>query len=164
MSERWAPIQDFPGYDISDHGEVYSRWSNIRLSLSVNQSGVTKVTLQRENLGPSTRSVALLVAEAFSEGPRSPSDVPIHVDGHQTNNHYENLVWRPRWYAWKYRNQFSHPIPPDYYHPVENRTTRIRYATTMLAGIADGVLWELVYNSSLTGRPVFPTGHIYSII
>jgi hypothetical protein len=163
MSERWAPIPDFPGYDVSDHGEIYSRWKNRRLALSFNQSGVLKVTLIQEGT-TTTRSVALLVAEAFAEGPRMPSDVPIHMDGHQNNNYYENLAWRPRWYAWKYKNQFSHPIPPEYRIPIGNQSTRMRYASTMLAGMAHGVLWELVYNSALSGRPVFPTGHIYELL
>lgn len=163
MSERWAQIPDFPGYDISDHGDVYSRLRNCRLSMSINQSGVTKVNLRQDGT-ITTRSVALLVAEAFSEGPRMPSDVPIHKDGHQVNNYYQNLAWRPRWYAWKYRHQFNSPIPVEFRIPIGNQTTRIRYTSTMLAGMADGILWELVYNSALSGRPVFPTGHIYELL
>jgi hypothetical protein len=86
------------------------------------------------------------------------------MDGHQHNNYYLNLAWRPRWYAWKYRNQFSRPIPHEYRIPIANQTTKVRYPSTMLAGMADGILWESVYNSALSGRGVFPTGDIYTLI
>jgi hypothetical protein len=31
MSERWARIPDFPAYEISDHGDVFSKTTNRRL-------------------------------------------------------------------------------------------------------------------------------------
>jgi hypothetical protein len=160
MDERWVEIPEFPDYLVSDHGSVWSSRRRILMRLSVNQLGIEKVTFNVQN-EVCTRSVAVLVAESFLEAPRSPSEVPIHLDGHQTHNHYLNLAWRPRWFAWRYTHQFNAPIPPEFQIPVWNLYTEIEYPSTMLAGIADGVLWDQVYRSILSGRQVYPTGHIY---
>lgn len=159
--EEWKPIKGFPGYQVSDYGRIYSDKTGTMMSFSMNTTGTLKVNLmrQREII---TRSVPVLVAEAFLGGrPRQENMTPIHVDGDPRNNHADNLAWRPRWFAWKYARQFTEPIPPEYQTPVLNLLTNIRYLSVVAAGLDDAVLWEYVYNSILTGRPVFPTGATY---
>jgi hypothetical protein len=61
------------------------------------------------------RSVPLLVAKAFVPRMHSVAfDTPINLDGNRHNNAAWNLMWRPRWFAVKYNQQFRHP----YSHPI----------------------------------------------
>ena len=61
------------------------------------------------------RSVPLLVAKAFLPELPGPFDTPINLDGDRHNNQVDNLVWRPRWFAIKYNQQFRYP----YENPIE---------------------------------------------
>lgn len=173
MEEEWRDIEGFPTYQVSNRGHVWSKRSELRLSQSQNEGGVAKVNLVRDG-GVFTRSVKVLVAEAFvakfheppnvSQNNGDPENTPINLDGDPTNNCVENLAWRPRWFAWKYARQFHEDIPVEYHVKVINETTGGIYDSVMEAGIADGVLWEYIYQSILSGRPVYPTGSIYDFL
>lgn len=163
MDERWEPISEYPGYYVSDWGYIYSDRTEQQLSMSQTLSGIVKVNLMRDG-HIHTRSVKVLVAYAFVPLTRFQGFTPINIDGNQTNNHYLNLAWRPRWFAWKYTRQFNEETPNEYNVRVINILTGDTYDSIMEAGVADGVLWEYVYRSTLTGRPVFPTGGIYELI
>lgn len=159
--EGWLPIDEFPGYQVSDYGRIYSELTGTMLRPSINSTGSLKVNLMQDGR-TQTRSIRVLVATAFIPNEQISDDTtPINLDGDSWNNHKENLTWRPRWFAWKYMRQFHEPVPPEYNTAVFNILSSIRYATVMHAGIDDGVLWEYIYNSILTGRPVFPTGATY---
>lgn len=163
MSERWVPIEEFEDYDISDHGDVYSRKADRLLSLTRNTGGIVKVNLMR-NGQISTRAVRVLVANAFISPPEESQSDVINLDGDQENNHFENLAWRPHWYAWRYTRQFKFEPPIEYVQPeIINTQTGELYPNAVEAGIADGVLWEYVYNSALSGRSVYPTGAVYQL-
>ena len=186
LSGTWQEIPDFPGFLISNDGRVWSHRSNRELSLSHNSAGLIKVNLVRDGINHS-RLVKILVAEAYVEIPRwahqevfshpeldrdvtvgvaNPRTLtPINKDGDQTNNHWLNLVWRPRWYAWKYTRQFSYDIDrPEYHVPVFNATTEIIYETIIDAGIADGMLWSDIVIAAVEERPRFPEHMLYSFI
>jgi len=106
MSE-WRLIESFPGYSVSDDGQVRNEKTERILSLLVNQCGVVSVSLMRDHI-QYKRSVSILVAEAFLEDKPQPSFVsPINLDGDRSNNTVENLRWRPRWFAVKYFRQFK---------------------------------------------------------
>lgn len=103
----WREIEEFPDYSVSDEGLVKHDRFNRILRLTQNQQHVVKVGLSLGN-EQFTRSVALLVAKAFLPEPVNPNfNTPINLDGDRTNNRVENLMWRPRWFAIKYHQQFT---------------------------------------------------------
>jgi NUMOD4 motif len=114
VEEQWVPIDFFPDYSVSDWGRVRTDKTGRILSLNQNQYGVVNVGLMRDGL-QQHRSVPLLVAKAFLPYVAGPFDTPINLDGDRTNNHVENLVWRPRWFAIRYNQQFRHP----YENPID---------------------------------------------
>lgn len=169
MDEIWKPILNFPGYFVSNTGFIWSEKSDMRLSTSPNTNGIFKINLVKDGQ-IHTRSVKTLVAEVFL--PRhlnlqlgsDEESTPINIDGNQHNNHVDNLAWRPRWFAWKYTHQFNEAPPREYLTKVVNERTGIIYPSVMDAGIAEGLLWEYVYQSMITGRPVYPTGSIFNFL
>jgi hypothetical protein len=72
------------------------------------QFGLLQVGLMRKGQ-QYHRSVPLLVAKAFLPPVAGPFDTPINLDGDRRNNRVENLLWRPRWFAIKYNQQFKYP-------------------------------------------------------
>jgi len=108
MSENWKTIRFFPDYSVSDHGRIRADRSGRLLSLNLNQYGLLQVGLMKGGR-QYHRSVPLLVARAFLPEVRGPFDTPINLDGDRQNNHIDNLVWRPRWFAVKYNQQFRYP-------------------------------------------------------
>lgn len=103
---QWCEIDDFPGYAVSDLGEVRNLKTQRILKTKVNQYGVIGVGLMRDGL-QFHRSVPLLVAQAFLKRSFSAFDTPINLDGDRYNNHISNLMWRPRWFAIEYNRQFK---------------------------------------------------------
>lgn len=108
MNENWKRVESFPGYSVSDHGEVRSDKFGRILALNVTQYGLVQVGLMRDGV-QYHRSVPLLVAKAFLPRESAPFDTPINLDGDRHNNHVINLAWRPRWFAIKYNQQFRQP-------------------------------------------------------
>ena len=117
MKEQWAPILSFPGYSVSDHGRIRTDKSGRILALNENQYGVVQVGMMRDG-EQRHRSVPLLVAKAFIPEPNGPFDTPINLDGDRFNNHVDNLVWRPRWFAVRYNQQFRYPYDRSITTPV----------------------------------------------
>lgn len=107
MNEQWRSIPGF-NYSVSNYGRIRSDRSGRILSLVVNQYGVVCVGMMRDG-EQRHRSVPLLVARAFLEVPFEAFDTPINLDGDRHNNHVDNLVWRPRWFAIRYNQQFRDP-------------------------------------------------------
>ena len=112
--EEWAPIQGFPGYSVSNLGRVRRDVTGRILRIKVNQYGVAYVGLMRDD--QKQRSLALLVARAFLPDGSDIFDTPINLDGDRFNCAADNLMWRPRWFAVKYHQQFTHN---RYSEPIE---------------------------------------------
>lgn len=162
--EIWEYIKDFPGYEVSDHGRIHSERTGTMLSCNFNNSGTLKVNLMR-NRRVHTRAVKSIVAYTFLGPPPSvDQDTPINLDGDPLNNHVSNLTWRPRWFAWKYARQFHEEVPNEYRVPILNLLNGETHANVMHAGMQDGILWEYIYGSILTGRPVYPTGATFDFL
>ena len=114
--EYWKSIPSFPEYSVSDYGRVRSEKTGRILSLNENQYGVVQVGLMNNRI-QYHRSVPLLVAKAFLPKDRPAFDTPINLDGDRHNNHVDNLVWRPRWFAIRYNQQFRFPLE----NPISSR-------------------------------------------
>lgn len=105
--QEWVEISEFPGYSVSYEGRVRNDHTGRMMAILVNQAGVAHVGLQKDG-EQYRRGVARLVAIAFLDPPHPETfDTPINLDGDRTNCHYDNLMWRPKWFAVKYHQQFS---------------------------------------------------------
>lgn len=103
----WSQCEDYPQYSVSPEGEVKSRQRRRVLKTRQNQRGVVMVNLMQDGVRV-TRSVALLVAQAYLGGRPTPAyNSLIHLDGDKSNCHASNLMWRPRWYAVRYHKMFE---------------------------------------------------------
>ena len=164
MVENWRQIEFSPEYDVSDHGRVRSNKTGRILALSDNQSGLVHVGLMHDGK-QYHRSVPLMVAKAFL--PRHDYlafDTPINLDGDRFNNHIDNLVWRPRWFAKKYNQQFRQP----YRHPIHTRlidmTTGDISENSVECAKRYGLLEEDLVLSVLNRTYVWPTYQQFGIM
>lgn len=64
------------------------------------------MVLMRENYQHYSRSLPLLVARVFIPQDLEAFDTPIHLDGDKMNCSVDNLMWRPRWFSFKFHAQF----------------------------------------------------------
>src|SRR3954452_2344535 len=111
---EWVPIRGFPGYSVNPLGQVRNDSTDRILNTRINQYGVPYVGMMRE-FRQCIRSLPLLVATAFLPEPNEIFDTPINLDGDRSNCNVDNLMWRPRWYAIYYVNQFKE----RYVNPIE---------------------------------------------
>jgi hypothetical protein len=156
MEIEWVTIPDFPDYLISNQGDVLNKSSGRWLHKSYTKEGAVKVGLVR--LGKQyTRSVKVLVAESFVPGKDETFNTPIHLDGNEDHNSEDNIVWRPRWFAWKYTNQFHNVTENDHIGPLREIATDIRYYDIYQAAISNGLLFVDIRKSIALRESVFPT-------
>ena len=156
-----SSIEGFSDYYITSEGEVVNEKTNRIMTLSPTLAGEPTVGLMHNGV-QHRRSVKVLVARAFVEGETEIFDTPIQLDGNRNNLHAENIVWRPRWFAWQYSAQFNQPQPDWYYAgPVLDMTYGLRYHTVLEAGITNGLLCRDILFSCNNQTPVFPTGQIF---
>lgn len=109
MREQWYELDEFPDYAVSSFGEVHNIKTGMPRRTSINQQGIVKISLYKDGRELITRSVAVLVAEAFCDGQTEFFNTPIHLDGDRENCRADNLMWRPRWFAVQYHRQFQSP-------------------------------------------------------
>lgn len=156
-----VPIEGFWDYHITRDGEVINTKTNRVMTLSLNQNGDPTVGMVVDGY-QYRRSVKVLVARAFVEGENEIFNTPVQLDGNKYNLRAENIVWRPRWFAWKYTKQFDEPYPLWYSQgPIIDIVNRLRYRTVLDASVLNGVLCSDIRLSMLDERKVFPTGQIF---
>ena len=85
--EKFVNIKGYDGYQISDHGRVYSGKSKKILRAHENSNGYLRVVLNRKQL-----FIHRLVAEHFCIG-RKDGLIVHHNDRDRLNNHASNLRW-----------------------------------------------------------------------
>lgn len=103
--EEWTIFNDFPKYEVSNAGVIINRYTEKEVRHSLTQAGQVKVGLVDTSGKQRTVLVKNLVARGFVEGRDEIFNTVISLDGDQTNVHYTNLVWRPRWFALQWARQ-----------------------------------------------------------
>lgn len=110
FNERWVVVEEFPNYEVSDHGRVRSVgrlrvdtlgrsrfWSVVILKQRLTHDGYSNLMLYHLRNGKYgngyTRTVHRLVAKAFVIGYSEINRQVNHLDGVKTNNHFTNLEW-----------------------------------------------------------------------
>jgi hypothetical protein len=156
MSELWREIDFFPGYSVSSYGRIRTDKSGRILSLNLNQYGVMQVGLMRDG-EQKHRSVPLLVAKAYIPQSFPSFDTPINLDGDRSNNRVDNLVWRPRWFAIKYNQQFRHPYDDPILAPIVDLKTGEVSANSQECAKRYGLLEDELIFSMLNRTYVWPT-------
>ena len=164
-AERWRTILEFPTYEISDRGNIYNNRNRQFMRTSRNNFGHGKITLTDYDGSRHTRSVGILVGEAFVLAPNYMCDHLIMLDGDLTNINASNLAWRPRGFAWNYTHQLK-TLQPVHYHnlPVLNVVTGREYNSIIEAGMTEGLLFDDIWRSTYRGSEVFPNGSVFEII
>lgn len=161
--ETWKEIDHFPDYCVSNYGRVRSNKSGWTLSMNQNQYGVLQVGLMREGR-QYHRSVPLLVAKAFIPPVSGPFDTPINLDGNRLNNHVSNLVWRPRWFAVKYNQQFRYPYDNPILSPIMDIKTGEVSENSFECSKKYGLLEKDLILSILNRTFVWPTYQEFAIL
>ncbi len=100
--EIWKPINNFPGYEVSDKGRVrtfkktgpqsdYLKDTPKIMRPGTHLNGYYLLNLRQDKVTKG-RSVHRLVADAFIP---NPDNLPLvrHIDSNPTNNCVENLAW-----------------------------------------------------------------------
>jgi hypothetical protein len=162
-NEVWKIIPSFPDYQVSSLGRVYNDRLGLMMRVSINNHGHKKISLRR---GPFryTRSVAVLVAEAFVSPPNALCNRVVVLDGDFFNVKAENLVWRPAWFAWKYTHQLKTPQPIHYHNlSVRNISKNIEYPSIIEAGMREGLLFKDIWRSTFRHESIFPNGDVFEI-
>lgn len=143
--ETWKVIPEFPRYSVSDQGQVRNDQTGRIMRLSMNQYDLLTVGMMFKGT-QFRRSVPLLVAEAFVPGGTEVFDTPICLDGDPYNVKANNLMWRPRWFAVKYKRQFGvDDMGVILNRQIQNIATREVFADSREAAKWYGLLeWDLV--------------------
>jgi hypothetical protein len=131
--------------------------------LNENQYGLVQVGLMDEGV-QYHRSVPLLVARAFLTPTEGPFDTPINLDGDRHNNRLENLLWRPRWFAIKYNQQFRHPIENPIHSRIMDLKTKEVSENSFECACRYGLLEQDLVESIMSRTYVWPTYQEFGIL
>ena len=105
--EEWVDIHGYEPYQVSNRGEIRKTLPELKYihtrPLPDGSMGVKLYAHGRSN----QFLVRRLVAEAFCERKTFQDDSVLHLDGDKRNCNADNLAWRPRWFVWKWTNQFA---------------------------------------------------------
>lgn len=156
-------IDGFSGYEVSSHGRIINLKTLRDMVLSPTLQGDLTVGLVRD--GHQHRySVKGLVARAFVSGENDIFNTPILLDGDRRNLYFENIVWRPRWFAWQYTRQFTEMHDWFRRGPIVDTTTLQQYDNYLQASIENGILCSEIRDSIYNGRRVFPTRQVFDYV
>lgn len=155
--EAWVDVPGFTGYSVSDLGRVRNSDTGRVLTVLRTKDGTCYVGLTKGRK-QCRRSLALLVANAYI--PKMSGRVeftrPLHLDGDQTNNRADNLVWRPPWFTVAYYRQIHNGKVGSDMPVIESKLMEI-FQNSFEAALAFGLLETQVIASATMGTFTFPT-------
>lgn len=160
MEQEWASLETlgFPLYEISNDGLVRNSHNGKMMKLSGNQDGIIRVGLMKQDINKQvTLSVLRLVARMFVPGSSASFDTPIQLNGNRSDCSAENIMWRPRWFAVKYFNQFEETDTPLFKAEIYDVETSREYMDSREVASVNGLLESAVMKSVVDGSPCFPT-------
>lgn len=161
---NWVTIPEFPDYVILDLGVVIHIPSGRQMTCSLTENGDPTVGMTRDGV-QYRRSVKVLVAEAFVPREDDGFDTPIQLDGSKLNLRADNILWRPRWFAWRYTAQFNGPYPEWYYTgPVVDVVRNQVYTNVMSAAMMCGILCQSIVDSVRDHTYVYPTEQLFTFV
>lgn len=160
---NWAVVAEFPGYSVNPLGQVRNDQTGRILHTRLNQYGVPYVGLMRE-WKQCIRSLPKLVATAYIPQDNKIFDTPINLNGDRADCHVDNLVWRPRWYAVHYTNQFKERYDYPIDAPVREAETGLEFADSLIAGCQYGLLEREVVLSILNNTLAWPTYQLFELV
>lgn len=160
--EQWRIILDFPRYEVSTYGRVRNRDTGRIMRMNQNQSGLLYVGLVEQGV-QHILSVPRLVAHAFVMREYGPFDTPINLDGDRLNNHVDNLMWRPLWFARRYNRQFVNRYKYPILRPIEDLQTGDVFEDTLHVAITYGLLEEDVVTAIKHKTNVWPTDRYFGV-
>lgn len=162
MKEEWREIRGFQRYSVSNLGQIRHEARKRVLALYKNQSGVVIVGLMRGHR-QCKRSVPLLVAKAFIPNTLEAFDTPINLNGDRFDNTVPNLIWRPRWFAIQYNNQFTQPYAFPIDVPIRDIRTGATYPNSFTCVTINGLLESDLVNSIFNKTYAWPTYQIFEV-
>jgi hypothetical protein len=163
--QEWASLETvgFPGYELSNDGLVRNARTERVLKTSANQEGIIRVGLMKREEGRQvTVSLVRLVARMFVAGRSATFDTPIQLNGDRNDCSHGNIMWRPRWFAVKFFNQFEDSEEPMFRTKIYDVETSREYRDSREAASANGLLEEDIMKSVVNGSPCFPTWQIFA--
>lgn len=165
MRQEWVSLESegFLGYELSNDGLVRNARTERILKTSANQEGIVRVGMMKRDRGlQMTVSVLRLVAKMFVPGRSATFQTPIQLDGTRTNLRADNIMWRPRWFAIQYFQQFKDSDQPQYNSRIFDVETNEEYENSRVAAMKNGLLEEAITKSVVNGSPCFPTWQIFA--
>ena len=164
MTEEWRTVSVFPQYAVSSRGEIENKKTGRILRPSRNAQGHLKVNLSKDGK-IFTRAVNQLVAKAFlPESERKDFDSLIHRDGDKSNCDVGNLMWRPRYFAIAFHQQFWSPRFQNTKMPIVEVKTGERFDTIQDAVMKYGLIFNDILMSMHDHTYVWPTYQQYEKI
>jgi hypothetical protein len=163
MTEQWVAVGGFPGYSVNSLGQVRKDSNGRVLCTRVNQYGVPYVGLMR-NWKQVIRSLPRLVADAFVPGQTRIFNTPVNLNGDRLDNRADNLMWRPRWYAVLYNNQFEDRYDNPIEVPIREIETGEEFPNSMTAAMRFGLLEREIVLSILNNTWAVPTFQKFELV
>jgi hypothetical protein len=164
LQEKWLPIMEFENYAVSNLGRVCNLKRDSLMTITSNNQGIAKVGLQYPSGRLTSRSVAVLVAEAFLKREREAFNSPINRDGDRMNCRADNLLWRPRWFAVKFHRQFLSDVFRGESRPFMEVDTRERFTDFITPCVSYGLYYIDVILSYVNNQQVFPTHQQFRLL
>lgn len=166
MEEEWRIVKDFPKYEVSNFGHVRKIGKTTPLSPKKAKGDAWFVKLSRDGI-PYSKTLKTLVSEAFVPKPEGHDpnvfDTPVLCALTTDDVRADKIVWRPRWFAIKYRRMIN-DLPYYWDMAVLNLNTGNQHASILTASLRDGVLMSDIYRSAGEGRTTFPHGYRYDFM
>jgi hypothetical protein len=165
---QWETIPYFEDYAVNARGTVIRTEDMHRMQPRLSQDNQLTVSLRDINRKQVIKTVKNLVAQAFV--PIYPKEygfnTVIQKDLDPLNVCAENLSWRSRTLAMRYKKQFI--SPPAFLLKsgvIETSIEPNRHFESLIDAAKEyGLLMGMIYIAALNGTPVQPTGQTFKLV